>query len=84
MNSWSCHAGRAPKPFRDDGAPFGFNREGYGWLDRTNTLLVAPEGWVQQEYNRKMNISGEVMSYELGWIVYRKVDDEACTAAINR
>lgn len=82
-NTWSCRAGRAPKPFRDDGAPFGFDRKDYEWLDRDNTLLVTPAGWVQYELNRKMTAEGELAAYELGWIVYRRVDEAKCAPAIE-
>lgn len=82
-NLWDCRAGRAPKPFRDHGAPFGFDRTDYAWLDRTNTLLVTPEGWIQNEHNRKVAASGEVVARELGWITYRRVERAACTPAIE-
>jgi hypothetical protein len=84
MNRWQCHAGKAPKPFRDSGAPFGFNRTDYEWLDRENILLVTPDGWVQDEHNRKMSASDTIVSYELGWIIYRRLEDEACKAAPDR
>lgn len=83
QNLWDCRAGRAPKPFRDEGAPFGFNRTDYAWLDRGNTLLVTPEGWVQHEHNRKVAASGEVLARELGWITYRRVERAACGPAIE-
>ncbi len=81
MNSWKCHAGRATKPFRDSGAPFGFNRTDYAYLDRENSLLVTPNGWVQNEHNIKMSSYDSIVSYELGWITYRRLPDEACKAA---
>lgn len=81
MNEWECHAGKAHKPFRDNGAPFGFNRTDYERLDRENTLLVTPNGWVQNEHNSKQAASGEIVSYELGWITYRRLGDKACKAA---
>jgi hypothetical protein len=80
-NLWECHAGKAPKPFRDDGAPFGFMRTDYDWLDRFNAVLVTERGWVQNERNRKMADSGRVMvSQELGWIVYARTSPDQCTA----
>lgn len=83
-NRWSCHAGRAPKPFRDQGAPFGFTRTDYEWLDRHNILLVTPQGWVQNENNKKLNSSGAAVSYELGWITYQRIEEEKCRPAIDR
>lgn len=80
LNQWHCAAGRATKPFRDAGAPFGFQRSDYAWLDRTNTLLVTPEGWVHSENNKKMDESGKLVSYELGFITYRKLDEQQCRA----
>lgn len=77
-NTWSCHAGRAPKPFRDDGAGFGFMREDYVELDRDNTLLVTDEGWVHREFNEKLDASGEVVAYEIGLIVYERRPASAC------
>lgn len=80
-NRWECAAGRAPKPFRDSGAPFGFDREDYDSLDRTNVLLVTPEGWVHNEHNRKLTENGQVVSYELGWITYERVEEAECGSA---
>lgn len=84
MNRWECHAGKATKPFRDSGAPFGFSRTDYEYLDRKNSLLVTPHGWVQNEHNIKMSSSDSIVSYELGWITYRRLPDEACKAAAKR
>lgn len=83
-NRWHCEAGRAGKPFRDTGAPFGFDRDDYDWLDRTNTLLVTPEGWIHDEHNRKMTEDGELVAYELGWIAYERVEESACGEAPRR
>ena len=84
QNRWQCHAGKAPKPFRDSGAPFGFNRTDYDWLDRENILLVTDKGWVHNEHNKKMESSGLVVSYELGWITYRRIAEERCGVAIDQ
>jgi hypothetical protein len=78
LNRWQCRAGPAKKPFRDSGAPFGFPRTDYEWLDRDNTLLVTPEGWVQSEHNRKMDEAGRLVSYELGFIIYERLDEAEC------
>lgn len=83
-NRWHCAAGRAGKPFRDSGAPFGFDRDDYDWLDRTNTLLVTPRGWIHDEHNRKMTDDGELVARELGWITYDRIEDDACGAAPRR
>lgn len=77
-NTWSCDAGPAPKPFRDDGAPFGFLREDYARLDRDNRLLVTEEGWVHSEFNRKLTEAGDLVAYEIGLIVYERISDAAC------
>lgn len=77
-NRWTCDAGLAPKPFRDDGAPFGFLRDDYAKLDRHNTILVTPEGWVMSQRNRKMTGDGDLVSYETGWILYEKQSAEHC------
>ncbi len=82
-NRWECHAGQAPKPFRDSGAPFGFNRTDYDWLDRENILLVAENGWVQNEHNKKMKGPNTVVGYELGWITYRRIDDKECKRPVD-
>jgi hypothetical protein len=82
-NRWQCDAGRATKPFRDDGAPFGFMRTDYTWLDRNNTILVTPKGWVQSEHNRKLDGNGTMVSHELGFITYRKLNDSECQRDIT-
>jgi hypothetical protein len=81
QNLWECHAGRAPKPFRDSGAPFGFMRDDYEWLDRFNALLVTERGWIHNERNRKMDAAGRVVAHELGWITYEKLPPEQCAPA---
>ena len=78
INQWHCAAGRATKPFRDSGAPFGFMRRDYESLDRTNTILVTSKGWVQSESNKKIDSSGKLVGHELGFITYRKLNDEQC------
>lgn len=83
-NRWECHAGKASKPFRDSGAPFGFNRTDYEWLDRKNILLVTEKGWVHNEHNKKMRSSDTTVSYELGWITYRRLEDNACQPAMEQ
>ncbi len=76
-NRWECHAGRAEKPLRDD-------ERDYDWLDRTNTLLVTPNGYVQNEHNRKMRSSGAFVASELGWITYTRIGEEQCADAAER
>lgn len=80
-NRWECDAGRAEKPFRDSGAPFGYDRDDYDHLERTNILLVTPRGWVHNEHNRKVTEDGELVAYELGWITYERLDEERCGTA---
>lgn len=84
LNRWACDAGRSAKPFRDQGAPFGFDRPDYEWLDRDNTVLVTDGGWVHQQDNEKRDADGELVSNEVGWITYRRVAEEHCAAAIDR
>lgn len=84
LNRWECHAGKARKPFRDAGAPFGFDRTDYEWLDRKNIVLVTQNGWVHNQHNKKLTEDDELVSYELGWITYRRVDEAQCDAAIER
>ena len=76
-NRWECHAGRAEKPLRDE------NRD-YDWLDRTNILQVTPDGFVQNQNNRKMREAGDVASSELGWTTYVRLDDQQCAPATER
>ena len=76
-NRWECHAGRAAKPLRDD-------ERDYDWLDRRNVLLVTPNGFVQNEHNRKMRSSGEAVSSELGWVTYARIGEERCASAAKR
>jgi len=83
-NRWECHAGKAPKPFRDVGAPFGFDRTDYEWLDRKNILLVTENGWLQNQHNKKMKLSETVVAYELGWITYQRLEDKECKTAIDQ
>lgn len=82
-NRWQCHAGEAPKPFRDSGADFGFDRTDYARIDRENILLVTGNGWVHNEHNRKVTEEGEVVAYELGWITYRPVAENHCAPALE-
>lgn len=84
LNLWQCHAGEAPKPFRDRGAPFGFDRTDYDLLDRHNTVLVTDQGWVHSQHNRKMTADGALVAHELGWITYRRLPDEQCRVAIEQ
>lgn len=81
INLWQCHAGKAAKPFRDTGAPFGFDRPDYDMLDRDNTVLVTERGWVHSQHNRKLTEDGEVVAHEVGWITYERVDEAHCSAA---
>jgi len=81
LNLWQCHAGRAEKPFRDSGAPFGFDRQDYDWIDRHNEVLATPRGWVHSEFNRKMTDDDTLVAYELGWITYKRIDDAQCAPA---
>ncbi len=78
QNRFDCDGGVAPKPFRDDGAPFGFLRDDYDSIDRYDTFLVTPEGFAQTSQNRKLDSNGDVVSYETGWILYDQQPPEKC------
>jgi hypothetical protein len=58
-------------------------RTDYTWLDRNNTILVTPKGWVQSEQNRKLDGNGTMVSHELGFITYRKRTDSECQRGIT-
>ena len=75
MNLWECEAGEAAKPIRDT------NREDYQALHRRNKILVTPEGWIHNQRNEKRTEEGDVAAYELGWVVYDRVDDDRCSPA---
>jgi hypothetical protein len=77
MNRWECHAGQSAKPLRDA------DRD-YEWLDRRNILLVTPDGWVHNQHNAKMRSGEEIVAHELGWNVYRRLEDRACGAAVEQ
>lgn len=83
LNRWACHAGIAPKPFRDHGAPFGFMRDDYADLDRDNIVLVTERGWIHNQHNRKIAEDGTLVAHELGWIVYRRLPEQDCQVAID-
>ncbi len=75
FNQWRCAVANAPKPRRDQG------REDYETLDRENTLQITSEGWVQNENNTKRDKNGNIVSKELGWNTYERVDESFCKAA---
>ena len=83
MNLWSCDIGPAPKPFRDSGAPFGYFRDDYDHLSRESSILSTPQGWVQSERNLKLTEAGKLVSYELGYIIYRKWEEGACERVVT-
>jgi hypothetical protein len=76
FNQWSCEAGKAAKPVIRDR-----NREDYEVLFRRNTLQVTPQGWVQVEINDKLDKNNVVVSNEVGWNEYSRVDIAKCDAA---
>lgn len=72
FNQFRCLVKNAPKPNRDR------NREDYETLDRDMILLMTPAGWTQSETNIKRDGNGQAVSNELGWIEYRRVDQQNC------
>jgi hypothetical protein len=83
LNQWACHAGIAPVPFRDRGAPFGFARDDYEHLDRDNTVLVTGQGWIHSQRNQKLDADGTLVAHELGWIEYERVPEQHCQVAMD-
>jgi hypothetical protein len=83
LNRWACHAGLAPKPFRDGGAPFGFTRDDYEHLDRDNIVLVTERGWIHSQHNRKVAADRTLVAHELGWIVYERIPEQHCQVATD-
>ncbi len=83
MNRWACDLGPSPRPFRDSGAPFGFMREDYAELDRQTVLLVTPHGSVHAQDNRKLTEAGDLVSYELRYIISRRFDDARCDEMVT-
>jgi hypothetical protein len=75
FNQLRCLSPEAPKPLRDR------KRTDYAKLDRENILQITPKGWVQSEVNLKKTQDGRVVSSEIGWNEYRRIDEQACEAA---
>ena len=40
-------------------------------------------GWVQSERNRKLTEGGDLVSHELGYIIYSKWDEERCDEVVT-
>ena len=77
LNQFRCTTTGSPKPTRDWG------RTDYVNLDRENTLQFTAKGWVQAENNIKRDAAGKMVSNEIGWNEYKRVDDKNCDPAIH-
>ena len=73
--SLMCSAQHAPKPVRDSA------RTDYDYLNRENTVHVTPSGWVQTEFNKKYKQDGTLVTTEVGWIEYKRIDDFNCQSS---
>ena len=76
FNQWRCRTDKAAKPFIRDR-----NRTDYETLERENTLQITPKGWIQVEVNNKVDKNGVVVSNEVGWNEYLRVDESTCESA---
>ena len=70
MGQLHCSSPGAPKPIRDQA------RDDYDLLNRVSTIQISPRGWVQTETNDKVTKAGDVVATEVGWVEYRRIDDE--------
>jgi hypothetical protein len=75
LNQLRCLSPEAPKPLRDR------KRTDYDKLDRENILQITPKGWVHSQVNLKKTKDGRVVSSEIGWNEYRRIDEKACEEA---
>ena len=76
MGQLHCSSPGAPKPNRDQ------RRVDYDVLNRVSTIQVTPQSWVQSETNDKVTKAGKVVATEVGWIEYRRLDNEfSCESA---
>ena len=71
MGQLNCSSPGAPKPIRDQA------RDDYDLLNRGSTIQITPRGWVQTETNDKVTKAGDVVATEVGWVEYRRTDDES-------
>jgi Family of unknown function (DUF6607) len=78
LNQLRCLSHGAPKPLRDR------QRTDYDKLDRENILQITPGGWVHLQVNLKVTNDGKVVSNELGWNEYRRIDEKACEEVKKR
>jgi hypothetical protein len=78
MGQLQCSARAAPKPVRDR------NREDYAVLNRVSAIQITPKGWVQNETNEKVSSTGQVVATEVGWVEYRRIDDESVCGNAKR
>jgi hypothetical protein len=71
MGQLHCSSRGAPKPVRDR------NRDDYDLLNRVSTIQITPKGWVQSETNDKVTKAGKVVATEVGWVEYRRIEDDS-------
>jgi hypothetical protein len=77
FNQFHCETKNAPKPRRDR------NRSDYTTMDRSHKIQVTPLGYVQAENNLKIASDGKVVSSEVGWIEYKRVEASKCELQIK-
>lgn len=76
--SWECQTW-APKPRRD-------RRRAYDVLERTNGHIITDYGWLHEQANRKLRLSGSKatpVASEVGKNTYLRIDDEDCAKAAD-
>ena len=76
--SWTCETW-APKPRRDK------DRDDYTVLNRTNTHRILDNGWVHEQRNTKLMVTGDMQTpivTEKGYNTYIRVDDSECAKAV--
>ncbi|MEM6643929.1 MAG: DUF6607 family protein [Bacteroidota bacterium] len=76
---WEAYAD-APLPRREYS-----KRKDYNVMVRRNRQEITEQGWVHDQDNQKVNrtTKDELIAWEKGWNVYKKVDDSKCQTAID-
>ena len=77
FNQFRCLVKDAPKPVRDS------ERKDYATLDRDITLQITSKTWIQAQNDLKKDYRGKIVSNEVGWNQYDRVDDKLCAPAIE-
>ena len=69
-----CEETDAAIPRRD-------RKRGYARMSRINTLQTNPKRWVHAQMNTKYDKNDQILSRELGWNRYIRVEDSVCDLA---